>query len=74
MVMYYYHMAAKQRALRTPAERGMYMTTVELPDTLVRRARIHAIRHRTTLRALIEQGLREVLARKEDTTVREEPQ
>jgi predicted transcriptional regulator len=44
----------------------MRMTTVELPDALVKRARIYAIQRRTTLRALIEQGLRDVLARKEE--------
>jgi len=59
-------MAAKQRARRTPAERGMRMTTVELPEDLVQRARIYAIQRRTSLRALLEEGLRYVLARKED--------
>jgi hypothetical protein len=37
-------------------------TTVELPDALLRRARRHALRERTTVRALIERGLRHVLA------------
>jgi hypothetical protein len=41
-------------------------TTVELPDGLLREAKQTAIRERTTVRALIEQGLRTVLtARKQ---------
>ncbi|MGQ0732076.1 MAG: DUF2191 domain-containing protein [Acidobacteriota bacterium] len=36
-------------------------TTVELPDALVREAKRVAIRHRTTVRALIERGLRQVI-------------
>lgn len=36
-------------------------TTVEISDPLLRRARALARRERTTLRALIEDGLREVL-------------
>jgi hypothetical protein len=59
-------MAAKQRARRTSAERGMRMTTIELPEDLIKRARVYAIRRGTSLRALVEKGLREVLARKED--------
>ena len=35
--------------------------TVELADDLVDRAKAHAAKQRTTLRALVEQGLREVL-------------
>lgn len=37
-------------------------TTVELPDGLLREAKRLAIRERTTLRALIERGLRVVIA------------
>ena len=48
------------------------MTTIELPEALVKRARIYAIRRGTTLRALVEQGLRHVLARKEDTGMKED--
>ena len=36
-------------------------TTIELADDLVERARAHATRDKTTLRALIERGLRGVL-------------
>jgi hypothetical protein len=36
-------------------------TTVELPDGLLREAKRVAIRERTTVRALIERGLRTVL-------------
>ena len=35
--------------------------TVELADDLLGRAKVHAARQKTTLRALVEQGLREVL-------------
>jgi hypothetical protein len=59
-------MAAKQRARRMPRERGMRMTTIELPEDLLKRARIYAIQRGTSLRALVEKGLREVLARKEE--------
>lgn len=33
-------------------------TTVDLPDALIQEAKAMAIEHRTTLRALIEKGLR----------------
>ena len=36
-------------------------TTVELPDSLLREAKRVALRDRTTVRALIERGLRTVL-------------
>ena len=36
-------------------------TTVELPDSLLREAKRVALRERTTVRALIERGLRSVL-------------
>jgi hypothetical protein len=39
-------------------------TTVEIPDPLLREARKLARREGTTLRALIEQGLRRLLAEK----------
>ena len=41
-------------------------TTVTLPVELMQRAKIAAIRRRTTFKALVEEGLRAVLARKED--------
>jgi predicted transcriptional regulator len=41
-------------------------TTVELPDALVREAQQLARAERTTLKALLEQGLRVVLARRAD--------
>ena len=37
-------------------------TTVELPDGLMRRAKRVALREKTTVRALIERGLRSVLS------------
>ncbi len=40
----------------------MKKTTVELPDSLLREAKRAALRERTTVRALIERGLRSVLA------------
>jgi Arc/MetJ family transcription regulator len=36
-------------------------TTVEIPDALLREAKRVALRQRTTVRALIEQGLRHVV-------------
>jgi hypothetical protein len=36
-------------------------TTVEIPDSLLRAAKRQALRERTTVRALIERGLRTVL-------------
>ena len=41
-------------------------TTIELPEALFEKAKRHARKHKTTLRALIEQGLRQVLATKAD--------
>ena len=40
-------------------------TTLDIPDPLLREARKVAERERTTLRALVEQGLRRVLADKQ---------
>lgn len=48
------------------------MTTIELPTPLLKRARIYAIQHDTTLRALVERGLRDILARKEEEEMKEE--
>jgi hypothetical protein len=39
-------------------------TTVELPDALLREAKRVALREKTTVRALIERGLRHVLGRR----------
>jgi hypothetical protein len=39
-------------------------TTLEISDPLLRDARKIAARERTTLRALVEQGLRDVIAKK----------
>ena len=36
-------------------------TTIELSDVLFQSAKAHAVQHKTTLRALIEEGLEEVL-------------
>ncbi|MEZ5319234.1 MAG: hypothetical protein R2752_17670 [Vicinamibacterales bacterium] len=43
-------------------------TTVELPDGLLREAKRVALREKTTLRALIERGLRDVVADRRRTT------
>ena len=59
-------MAAKPRGRRRAAERGKQMTSVELPPALLLRARLYAVRHRMTFRALVEEALRARLARKED--------
>ncbi len=40
---------------------GRMKTTVEVPDELLIEAKKHAAEHRTTLRALIENGLRHAL-------------
>jgi hypothetical protein len=37
-------------------------TTIDLPDTLFQSAKLHAQQSRTTLRSLVEEGLRRVLA------------
>jgi hypothetical protein len=37
-------------------------TTLDLPDPLLREARKIAVRERTTLRALVEQGLRKIIS------------
>lgn len=42
-------------------------TTIEIADPLFERARRHAEREGTTLRALVEEGLRQVLAQKTGT-------
>lgn len=42
-------------------------TTIELPEALFEKAKRHARKHKTTLKALIEQGLRQVMATKPDT-------
>ena len=39
-------------------------TTIELPEALFNKAKKHALKHGTTLKALIEQGLHQVLAQK----------
>ncbi|HSN73112.1 MAG TPA: hypothetical protein VLT59_16470 [Steroidobacteraceae bacterium] len=36
-------------------------TTIDLPDDLARKAKAYAARKNTTLRAVIEQGIRQVL-------------
>lgn len=43
-------------------------TTVELPDSLLREAKRVALKHRTTVKALIEQGLRSVIAERKRGT------
>ena len=43
-------------------------TTLEIPDPLLREARKIAERERTTLRALVERGLRQVVAEQKRRT------
>ena len=43
-------------------------TTLDISDPLLREARKVAARERTTLRALVEQGLRQVVAEKKSKT------
>lgn len=44
---------------------GTHMkTTVEIPDSLLSEAKAAAVRERTTLKALLEEGLRWVLAQR----------
>ena len=43
-------------------------TTVEIADVLFSEAKQVASRDRTTLRALIEEGLREILKKRQETT------
>ena len=57
-------MATTRRRARKAGEE-LVLTSLRLPRSLLARARIHAIRTRTTLRAMVEQALRDVLARKE---------
>lgn len=57
------------RRQRRAAARGRTMTTVELPPALLKSARVLAADRGTTLRALIEEGLRAQLsAEQEETT------
>lgn len=55
--------AAKRRL---PVMRGRKMTSVELPPRLLKAARVFATKQGITLRALIEEALRDRLA-KEDS-------
>ena len=43
---------------RLPVDRGRRLTAIELPPDLVKRARLYAAEHDTTLRVLVEDGLR----------------
>jgi len=42
-------------------------TTIELPDPLFRQARRYAEAHHMTMKALVEQGLRKVMAEQRET-------
>ena len=57
-------MPHKRRARK---RRGEEMTTtVTLPVELMQRVKIEAIKRQTSFKALVEEGIRAVLARKED--------
>jgi hypothetical protein len=43
-------------------------TTVELPDSLFKSAKVYAVEHDTTLKELIVQGLKQVIAQKREST------
>ena len=43
-------------------------TTLDISDPLLREARKHAAREKTTLRAIVERGLRRVVAEEQDRT------
>ena len=54
---------------RVKKRRGEEMTTtVTLPVKLMERAKIAAIRRQTSFKALVEEGLRAVLARQKEET------
>ena len=57
-------MPHKRRVMK---RRGEEMTTtVTLPVELMQRVKIEAVRRQTSFKALVEEGIRAVLARKED--------
>jgi hypothetical protein len=61
---------------RPPAARGRRLTAIELPPDLLRHARVYAATHDTTLRVLVEEGLRWRLGqtrRKEDDAMAPRP-
>ena len=63
----YTMLAAMPNKRRVRKRRGEELTTtVTLPVELMLRAKIEAVKRQTSLKALVEQGLRAVLARKED--------
>jgi hypothetical protein len=51
--------------ISNPVNMDQMKTTLEISDPLLRAARKLAARERTTLRALVEQGLRRVVAEKQ---------
>lgn len=56
-------------ARHSPSDMGAHMkTTIEIADALLVEARGAAAREKTTLRALVEEGLREVLRRRKSRT------
>lgn len=44
-------------------------TTIDIPEPLLRRAKRIAARERTTVRALVEEGLRDVIGRRSNASV-----
>ena len=54
---------------RVRKRRGEEMTTtVTLPVELIQRARIEAVKRQTSFKALVEEGIRAVLARQKGST------
>jgi len=54
---------------RVKKRRGEEMTTtVTLPVELIQRARIEAVKRQTSFKALVEEGIRAVLARQKGST------
>jgi Bacterial antitoxin of type II TA system, VapB len=49
------------------AGKSKVKTTLDIPDPLLREARKIALREHTTLRALVEQGLRKIIAERKAT-------
>jgi hypothetical protein len=65
----YTMLVAMPHKRRAKKRRGEEMTTtVTLPVDLMQRARIEAIKRQTSFKALVEEGIRTVLARQKGST------